>query len=513
MTKADGSYTLTGVPLYPSSQTIRAVYTDNSPNPKTYIGKSVKITNISSSGKKDVNFSLNVYSKLDLSQIMGFQVEIDSLREIGTTSVEISGALIKIPSNPNFSLNNPNQRLPFSKMLVLPGKKTNSSGIYYGEPKEDESGLDISSLSVKIFNIFNGEMKPWQTVLKLERDNSSGKGLITGMVHIVDNSFNFPSSYLTFSNQDFYLGNFGQVISKEKNKIAVFKSPGLTYPKQRFSLSKATTEYIDFKLIGFNGIAYWGAGKESYIFGDSIRLYVKLKASLPFDPVINLNIDAGYVNMFHDHINPIDLPNDIDFNLEKWKVKGSGWKLATNSGGIIIKYGNIKTGIIDVPFSNMMIATDALLCEKYYMENLVLGDAVVLYVDKNIPLENRIFIYDPRVGEDQKGHYKLLILNNGNAPVATLGNQDNMEGVTGYDVFKIQVISMLSNGQQDFSFVQNHPPVLIHNVAWFTPLTVQSYDNYFSILGSVDLGIPGSPKNNQCNINFNKKLPESNHFR
>jgi hypothetical protein len=417
-----GNYQLNGVPRDPSLQTIKATYSEStSAYSQTYIGKSAKVTIPSTGNPADVNFSLSTFTAFDISSLLGMPIEIDSLTDLGNSLVQIDGAFVSLKSNPNFKLMDTTLRIPFSKMRVVKGPDKNAQGVSIAVPFLDKFGLDIYSIPIHIFDHFNGKVRPVQSVLHFEKDYPSKKGKITGMIQLVDNSFNFPSSYMTISNTDFYLGNYGQGSSNSKTTLAAFKAAEVPYPKSRFTICKYDASGFNFKLLGFNGTTSAFSPTESYIIDDTVALYLRLKTELPFDPPIPLTIDAGKVILHHDKIDPIDNFNDLDFNLETWNVKGNGWKLATNSGGILIKTGAVKTGIVDVPFTNMTITPNDLFCENFKVNDLTIGGVTPLVVNQNIPPSNKIFIYDPKVGEDQKGHYKFLILSGGAGSVATFG--------------------------------------------------------------------------------------------
>ena len=122
-----------------------------------------------------------------------------------------------------------------------------------------------------------------------------------------------------------------------------------------------------------------------------------------------------------------------------------------------------------LPFTNMTITPNELICTKYNLNDLTIGGVTKLTINPQIPDNNKIFIYDPRVGDDQKGHYKFLVIASGSNPVATFGGIGIMEGMSGYDKFRVRVLSLLSNGKAEFSFGNDHPQVRIYKVAYFTP--------------------------------------------
>ena len=501
LTNALGDYTLYGVPLYPNTQTIKAVYNDASQhpaNPQTYIGQIKTITLLPENSPVTLDFELSKFTALDVSQLLGFPLEIESIKDLGGLSFEVTGAFVNLPSNDNFALADPYTRAPFTKKKVCKGPDKNAQNIPIAVPQFEPIPLDISSIQIKIQNIYSGELRSQYNVLPFETEYPSKKGLIKGLVRIKDNSFIFPSTFMTVTNKDFYLGNYYQHDDNVRMIVPVFKGKGVNYPKTRFSVSKNTGNYFGFKFLGFNGTA----GYESYVNGDSLVIDLGLSTSIPGNPPLDLGINAGKVLIHHDGIEPISSNKPISFSLEQWKVNGNNWTLSFNSGGINIASGVIKTTVVDVPFTNMSITPTELILNDYNLSSLSVAGVVPLNIT-NQPVTT-YFGYDKKVGDDLLGHYKLLIMPKGDYPVASFGSGLNMEGLETYGKFRISVISLISNGEQRFSFGDHPLPVAIHKVALVTPLMITSYDNYFTLMGTVDFGIPRVPTNIQCNLKYSK---------
>ena len=228
------------------------------------------------------------------------------------------------------------------------------------------------------------------TVLSFEKEYPSKLGMIKGRVRINDNSFVFPSSFMSFTKKDFYLGNYYQNDINTRMLVPIFKGKGVDYPKTRFSLSNIWGNSFSFKFLGFNG----SAGYDSYVNGDSVVIDLILKATLPNDPPLELNINAGKVLIRHDRIDPIATNKPISFNLETWKVNGNNWTLSFNSGGINIPSGIIKTSVVDVPFSNMSITPSELVLNNYNLSSLSIAGVVPLDIT-NQPLTT-YFGYDKK---------------------------------------------------------------------------------------------------------------------
>jgi hypothetical protein len=115
--------------------------------------------------------------------------------------------------------------------------------------------------------------------------------------------------------------------------------------------------------------------------------------------------------------------------------------------------------------------------------------------------QNAGFGYDPKVGEDQKGHWKLSLLPDGSTPAARLAG---LPGMAKNAAFTLESIDLLSDGEQLLGFGANAPAVTFYDVFTLVPGNLIAYNDYFQITGTVDLGVPRLAKSYQAILTFRK---------
>ncbi len=535
-TNENGDYILAGIPL-PENEDGTVIGelkigTSYSDKVHSYIGE---VKNIPySEASEAVNFQIKEIEDIDLTHLLGIPVRLTVAEKEGEEGYKISGEFFDLPENVNFSVshNSGRARLSFDNISVTASTLTNTRDIPFATPVEDKILLNNKKYPIQAFDVFNAELTAQRSNerLKLVKKEIDTIGVLRGAVRIVDNSFNFPSSYMTISNTDFYLGNFGEqggqsdtddrgelLMAKPLSKvqtsfftsvqkvddrliIPVFSSE--EYPLTKFSLTDIKGDGIKFNYLGFDGITGASGARESYIRGDSVNLYLNLMARIQGG--IELNLNAGKAILTHNSMKTISNEDTLNMKLEEWEVMSSSWELSPTSGGIVLQDGILNTGIVGLPFTNMSIIPGdpegELICNSLDAESLVeaakqgklvLGGGAAelrLYDDVDI-----VFAYDPDVGTTPgEGHYKFS-LHSRLGKVAYFGGLDGMTDPT--QKFDIQFVSSLSNGEQLFAFDGEMEPVTLYNQIYFTPQRLFNHKDNFSIGGLIQMDIPDMPKN------------------
>jgi len=515
---ADGSYRLIGVPgatTFNSSDnskdsfTVKATY--SAPG-ETYIGDSKKI--IVANEAQPVNLVIQTFKDLDASRLYGFDARLEKLQKNKDGTYTVDGEIYNIPANENFSMQttiHPQAAISFHSLRLKPSGIRNHAGILIAVPASDSILLDSRNITVSLFKVFNSQLAgQGGSNLSVTKGNTDTSGTLAATAHVVDNSFNFPTSYMTISDADFYLGNYGSA-SANKLFVPVFTSDGSKYKFTKFSLTDNNANGISFKYLGFDGTTGNSGSRESFIMGDSVNLFLDISTTLEGN--IPLQFHAGKAVLTHNSLSSLVNNDSASFALEKWKVLSGNWELSPQSGGILLKDGVLRTGLVDLPFTKMFIISGdpyaSLSC------NSLTGDALIRAAQNGLltigggagklrlyPSPNVVFVYDPDVGTvPGVGHYKFsLTSNTGN--VAYFGGMDGMTNPT--QRFNIQFLSQLSDGEQLFSFDPNMKPITFYNQIQFTPTNLFSLDDRLQIGGSVNLGIPHVPNDINGNFTFYK---------
>ena len=518
-TDPTGAYRLVGVPLAsavfgdatPTADGFVVKATYSAPG-KTYTGDQQTLNN--SAVTHPVNLVIHELNGIDISRLYGFPARLEKAVQNSDHSYTIDGELYDIPANANFAMRTDKTEtaLPFHGLQVKASTLKNTAGTPFAVPLHDSIPFDSRILSVNAFSVFDAEIsEAGDGVLYIRKAASDTSGVLNGQAHIVDNSFNFPSSYMTIANTDFYLGNYGQPAGNSKLQIPIFPSDAAHYALTKFSITTEKAAAITFKYLGFNGVTGIQGSRESFVMGDSVNLFMNLTTTI--QDQISLQFNAGKAVIRHDGISRMVNEDSIRFNLEKWTVASGKWELSPTSGGIVIDNGMLYTGKADLPFANMtIIAGDPsgeLSCNSFTGDALrdaaakglltIGGGTAKLKIYNGT---NATFVYDPNVGTTPgQGHFKLSLESDA-GKAAYFGGLDGMTNAT--QRFDIQFLSELSDGEELFAFDPNGQPVTFYNQLQFSPQNLFSYEDRLVLGGGVSTGITSLPDNIAGTFTFSK---------
>lgn len=507
ITDSEGKYSIVLPQLGISEYTVRANYFEEG---KTYVSAQKEIK----AQENKADLLIKIVNEIDASRLLGFKTKITSLIPKGDGVYQVSGELYDIPVNGNFATKDSilNRNLSFSNVSIKASAIKNSAGVPMAVPLEHIE-TDNRELSVLVNNAFNGIMHGGEGQIMLLKGSSDTSGTINGKVRILDNSFNFPSSYMRMQDTDFYLG-----IQTAAETMPVFSSGQRGAVSGQFKLTNKLGGAIAFKYLGFNGVADIQGARTSNLKAQTIHLYMNLSTVLPGN--IPLTLKAGEARISKGGIGRIITTDTLSFGLDDWTVKAnkprmnmvvnntetgesseidnSTWTLSPSSGGLVIKSGEILTKKLNIPFTNMtiipgeegvagdLICPDLIDNKSLDKLDLNIGGIAKLKIQQGSQVS---FIYDRGVGRDGSGHYKLSVTSpNYNGYAASFSGLDGMSDPA--QLFKIQMISLLSNGEELFGFVNNQS-ITYYNQVKFMPTTLSSTSqNSFSIAGNLDLGVP-----------------------
>ena len=471
---------------------------------KSYVGSTVTLNGNQLRNPPQVNLTIREIEGIDLSQILGFTARLKSAEKLADNSYRISGELLDKPGNENFALSKTEtgtQVLAFSDLEVVPSGLKNENGVPLAVPVGNELPLLNREIVIQAFEVYKVKVSNAQDQpLVIRKAGTDTSAVLEGQVRILDNSFNFPTSYLTISKQDFFLGKFGVSNVAEKLTIPVLKS-GQTYPLTKFSLSTDQGKPINFKYLGFDGTAETTGERESFIRGDEITLFMNLNTKIQGG--IPVKLESGKAILKHDKLEKIETNESIVINLENWKVTAKSWELSNTSGGIVLNDNVIFTGRADVPMKKISIISSEYggngelifndskgsVDTKALKNNLFLGGnaKIKLHVYNNTEVT---FAYDPDVGRiPGQGHFKFTLKTDDGSAAYLQG----LEGMRSGDKMNIQYVSILSNNEELFAFTPNASSVTYYNQITFSPRSIYSSFDRLIISGSVQLYIPNTP--------------------
>lgn len=493
-TDANGDYSIlvpqprAASPLLPGNALKIKVTASYHAQNRTFVGESKSIAVQRDVTEQTLDFKINELNDIDLSQLYGFNVRINKLEQRQEGGYLVSGDLVDLPENSDFKddkFGGQELQLRFKNIVIKKSGLVNNRQVAKGVPADEKIDLLEKNIRIAAFKSYKAQLLGAEQFIRIRRGENDTTGSIEGKVRIVDNSFNFPSSYMTISNQDFYLGRYGDG-SPAKMNIEVFRSNTSTKGR-KYTISKDQGKAIQFKYLGFDGESGIDGARESYMKDDSIHLFLTLKTTIQGN--IPLRIIAGKAIITKDMLLPVRSNEPLEFQLEKWKVQSRSWVLAPNSGGIVLNEGKIFTNKADLNMRKMSIIPGELIFDKTdnVSQQLTVGGKA------NIPLHlnqgtELVFSYDADVGNiPGKGHFKFT-LRNDNGEAAFL---EKLPGMTHQgDRIQIGYISVLSNDEEVFGFSQSAKPITLQSQLSFTPGSFFSRPDGLTMNGTVNLHLP-----------------------
>jgi len=348
---ADGYYYMNNFPVRNYQQKVIA-----SKSQSNYIGdEKVILVNHASNECVTVNFNLTVYEDMDITNLMGFPMEVTRLTE-EDESVRINGNLTNIRNNDQFSAG-AGLVIPFSGIAIKAGSRKNSNGVPIAEPVSLPVVTAKSNLqNILVLKTFTGSVyKPGG--LAIDRESaSSAWGTITGRVKIEPTEFN---------NTMTSLPPIGLAISSaaglEKMNMPVFaanpaKIKPVQLPVTGFFVCGISGEALQYSFPAFENSASAEVAK-SYLNNGKLLLTTTLHTQCNNITPADLKIQLGVVEISKTNF-AFNGKNPIIFNLNQWKLTSEQWSL--DNLGIKIDQAMIKASGLDIPLKNLGITRDAI---------------------------------------------------------------------------------------------------------------------------------------------------------
>ncbi|MCD6346170.1 MAG: hypothetical protein J7L96_01990, partial [Bacteroidales bacterium] len=441
----------------------------------SYVGTS-KTVNIQAFAYPKPSYDFQIRAvNMDLSEIWGFPVVVESLVAKQGKGVSISGYFYKLPNIPNLQTLNDNERIYFKNIKINPV----STKI---EPLNNSIITETYSIPIKINGGFEGSfhipsswIMPQHLVLKKNGDF----GIMSGALLIDLASFKFAYDF----HGNFYLGK-----DTTRNDMSVFKSkaPGSsTFFIDKFYIfdlnnSYSPTPINDFKVFGFNASS--GFAQATY-HNQAMHIGTILHTDIPMGsgkPSLDLKIKAGEIVITRDNIEIAPNQNKLlSFDLEKWKIESQdGWYFDKTRDAIVIPKGLILTGLgVDASIKGLTIRPTALREGEIDLQGgLSLGGIAKLSLATNLKPK---FNFDAGVN-----HYRIsLVGENIQGSVAWI---DNLPATK--DRLAFSSIGMLSDNSSVLSLGSH---MLFHNILDVFVDQIMTGSDFFIIAGMPELGIPG----------------------
>lgn len=512
-TDKNGKYTLRGVPVNNQQINIRATLDTTF----TVSGdmQQVSIKN----GKAVSDLNLTGFNQAIINKIYGFPLTIEKITPVNGNSnqVKVSGLVHWTQAISDFKLNEVAKSVRIEETVF---DLVTKNGVKVGVANGNEVNLSgINSLKLSYLNKYNVQLinvdggtlfdsKP----LKLVKNNDYGK--ILGKIKIVDNSFNYPSSYLSFDKSEFYLAKVNnntinnivdvaasaysetEANKPQYNNINIYTQAvatainGYQPSNLAYNICDKDAKAIKFELIRFNATAN---PLKSYIDKTGkIHLNADLSCHIENSQPKDFTLNIPDMVLDENKVYPASSAEPIKLKLEDWSLEVKDWSFSVEEGGIISSNSLIRTAVVDIPVKKFVLRKDMFLMADFQMNNLSLagGKFALTGVDPTKANLN----YEYKIGSLMDAHWNFCLLSNGNAKVASLPAIEGLYYPNSNQKYPIDFnyIQILSNNEMLVQLKQNSQKakLLGNKLASFEPLSIYSGPDYISINGLLNVGAP-----------------------
>ncbi len=423
----NGYYYINNFPVRLYNQTVTA-----SKSQSNLIGdEKMILVNQASNECKTFDFNLTVYDDMDITQLMGFPMEVIKLTSTDD-GVSINGNLTNIPGNDQFKTD-PGTVIPFNNVIIIPGTLKNAKNIPIAEPKALPVKLSCTKIDIlKVLNTFNGQLIAAEGLLIDRYKPGSNYGTIKGKVKVPPTEYNSPLVGLP----DLWLaGSTGSGAAKMMMAIFVadpaIKKP-ITLPTAGFYICASDGSSFRYSFPNFSNAAYADPAK-SFLNTDKLLINTTLHTNLNNATPKDIQLKIGDVEVTKTEVK-VKTNTPINVQLEKWTLACSDWDLSTN--GILLKNSTIK-GKLEVGIKDIEITYQSILA---YNAKADFGTMKLLgSIPVAVTTSNKGLHYIEKNGQM---HWELYATGENGQQAA------HIEGLPGLNAQKIPIglILMLSDG-------------------------------------------------------------------
>ncbi|GMU96056.1 carboxypeptidase-like regulatory domain-containing protein [Ignavibacterium album] len=397
------------------------------------IGDESNLLDVPASGLDNVNFNLKIYSEMDITHLLGFPIEVNSLIE-QNNEVIISGKFVDLDSLKNNIFGSTKSEMNFSNIAIEPDP--NLTSVIFGntvpvsKPKQLPLKTDENQLNIKVFDTYSGSINDNKIGIELLKAQT-GYGVIKGKVKVVEGSFNIPTQNLSFTDGGFYLMNTGQSDLSLPVITADLSSPLNT---NKFNIINKSGSHLQYKLFGFTSDADL---QKSFLYKDSVIFNTTLHTNLEGVTPSDLKLNIGNISLTTNKIKPlVNNTTPISLSLDNWTLQINKWSL---DGVLSATSGTLKTGLVDIPLNGLQLKPDELTNFDLDLKSMSLGGVAQLNVVGNVMF-----------GYENIGNKKwFLTVGKGNNNYAA-----SLSGLPGMEINEsiyIASFSLYSDGTKTFS--------------------------------------------------------------
>ncbi len=513
-TDALGKYKLQGIPV--NNQKVNLLATLDTTFTVSGDQQQVNIQN----GTGTSNLELKSFGQAMVNKLYGFPLTVEKLTPVNENQIKVTGLVHWTEAISDFGLEEVNKVLRVEDVLFDLVTKNNATTAVAHDGSVKISS--VTNLKLSYIDKYNVKLTALSATpgqgfntnpLSITKVDDYGK--ISGRMQIVDNSFNYPSSYLSFTGSEFYLAKLrtdstiNNNVSVATSALTETESNNSAYSKPQayreqvnsrinnyrqaakpvYYLCDKNGDSIRFKLINFVAKAYPG---RSYIDQTGkIHLNTLLSCKIPNAQPENFSIRIPDMVLDDNKVYPASGSQPIILSLEKWTLEAKNWNFSTTEGGILSSDALIRTKLIDIPVGKFVLRSDMFLIDDFKMDKLTLAGGK--FPLANIATDRAHLNYEYKVGTDMKPHWNFSLLGTGNTRVASLPALQGMRTLDNQDYpIDLNYIEILSNNEMIVQLMQKPDKARImgNSLAQFEPLTIFNGPNYINVSGLLNTGAP-----------------------
>lgn len=527
-TDALGKFSLKGIPV--DNQKINIIATlDTS---FTVSGDKQQVSIIKGQGQTTLN--LTSFANAIVNKLYGFPLTIEKITPVSQNQIKVTGLVHWTEAISDFALKDnikvlrvedvlfdlvkneggPANAVAHDNAVTIPGitsLKLSYIGKYNvqltsgGQSQARNHGsnsISLISQPTSIPQAFNS------TPLQITKEDGYGK--ISGKIQIVDNSFNYPSSYLNFKGSEFFLARLNtdstvtnrisvatsaftenESLKKSYQKTETFRkeieNSIMLYrqqPTPAYYLCNSTAGPIQFKVINFDATA---EPKNSFIDKEGkLHLNTQLACHIDHSEPENFSVNIPDLILDENKVYPASSSKPITIKLEEWTLEARKWTFSTTEGGILSTDALLRTKIIDIPIGKFVLRSDMFFMDDFKMKNLTMAGGKIELQDIN---EGSAHLnYEYKVGSDMEPHWNFSLLGTGDSSVAKL---PALQKLNNYQI-ELNYVEILSNNEMIVQLMQKpYKPFLFDNqVAEFEPISIFNGPSYIGVTGLLNTGAP-----------------------
>lgn len=412
-------------------------------------------------GTTRIDFNLKLYEDMDLSNLLGFPMEVTQLTESGS-AIKVN-ALLSLPQTGWIKTD---ELLQIDNVTLIPDTKKNADQVAYVRPQTLPYDLGAPEMQTSVYQSFAGVLSE----LRLAQVGSTKSGVLQAKVGIRSVSFNDPNFLFT-----------GAMFLKDGDqlRLTAFHSTAPWTYSQGLSPCQESGENFEYQLVYSGAFSATALPSGSRLYPDSLVLNTRIKAEL--QNMGTLNLSAGYISIGKDRkLNPFRNTVQHTQNLQAFKLDIR--RVEGNASGIYLN-GSVRALGLELPYQGATLFPDRIALNNLHLNQIKLPGNIPLHINTSA-----------RFGyEENPGRWYLAVLPSENSTYAARVQGQDLQGVGSGTNVDFSSLWFYSDGNKEMDLLPLSASLRYHQIADFYMQGVELTESTFALNGVMELGVPGLP--------------------